>query len=294
MTTSFTTNVLLVEIDGICYLEVPKTIVDFFSLRIPRKFKLVVSENEELDILFLNFAALYKSNITENNKMTDHKKEQNRKEKMAIIGEMPSQVNHELRNVISVLQNELFLLQKENPRFIKENKKRFDIVNKSIVKINKVTSDNLNFLKEYDLEKRIHSINEIISETLELVYVPDHVKIRRILNTDRLYCDQNSIEIVFANLLRNAIDAIEENGTIDIRSSIEGCDVKIQFSNSGPPIPNEIVNQIFQPLFTTKSSGTGLGLAICKKIIEKNGGTISCSNEPTTFTILLPDLPLDR
>src|SRR3989338_6479361 len=175
MTTSFTSNVLLIEIDGRYYLETPRTVIDFFPLKIPKKFKLVVSENEEHEILFLNFVASYKSNITEINKRTDHiKDEQDKKEKMAIIGEMSSQVNHELRNIISVLQNELFLLQKENPSFIKENKKRFDIVNKSIVKINKVISDNLNFLKEHKLEKRIHSINEIISETLSLVHIPDH------------------------------------------------------------------------------------------------------------------------
>ncbi len=64
--------------------------------------------------------------------------------------------------------------------------------------------------------------------------------------------------------------------------------VTIKVRDSGPGIPKEHLERIFEPMFTTKKTGTGLGLVICKSIIEQHGGSISVSNKPTTFTIKLP------
>ena len=98
---------------------------------------------------------------------------------------------------------------------------------------------------------------------------------------------------VFTNLLENAVQAIPEDrqGIVTVTVSKEDDDVLVAFRDNGSGIPTEVVERIFQPYFTTKSSGTGLGLAMTKKIIEFWSGTIWFETEAekgTTFFIKLP------
>ena len=96
---------------------------------------------------------------------------------------------------------------------------------------------------------------------------------------------------VFINLVKNAIDAMPEKGTLEINSCFRNDWVEIVFADSGVGIPEEIMKKLFTPLFTTKAQGMGFGLAICKRIIEAHGGTIKVKskvNKGTTFIIRLP------
>jgi len=96
------------------------------------------------------------------------------------------------------------------------------------------------------------------------------------------------MEGVFSNLLNNAVQALDGQGEIDVSVSSDSEFVTIKIRDSGSGIPDEYLDKIFEPMFTTKKTGTGLGLVICKSIVEQHGGSISVSNKPTTFTIKLP------
>ncbi len=96
---------------------------------------------------------------------------------------------------------------------------------------------------------------------------------------------------VFINLVNNAIDAMPKKGTLEISSCHKDDWIDIVFADTGMGIPEETMQKIFTPLFTTKAQGMGFGLAICKRIIEAHGGTIKVKtklNQGTTFTIRLP------
>ncbi|MEK0319537.1 MAG: HAMP domain-containing sensor histidine kinase, partial [Nitrosopumilus sp.] len=86
----------------------------------------------------------------------------------------------------------------------------------------------------------------------------------------------------------NSIQSIEGEGKITISIKEESNYLNIYFEDSGSGIAEENINEIFEPLFTTKVTGTGLGLGICKNIIDEHGGKISVHNNPTTFIIKLP------
>ena len=96
------------------------------------------------------------------------------------------------------------------------------------------------------------------------------------------------MEAVFANLITNSIQAINEEGNITIQASSNDDDIIIKIVDSGPGMTESVISKIFDPLFTTKSHGTGLGLSICKTIVEQHGGKISVKSNPTTFTITIP------
>jgi len=86
----------------------------------------------------------------------------------------------------------------------------------------------------------------------------------------------------------NAVQAIGNKGEVNVRIMENPADIVVIVEDTGPGIPNEVMNQIFDPLFTTKQLGTGLGLSICKNIVEQHGGNISLKNHPTTFMVRLP------
>lgn len=107
-------------------------------------------------------------------------------------------------------------------------------------------------------------------------------------------CNEQKLEQVFINILINAVQAIEGQGTVRISTCVRGGKVCVQIADSGKGISPEHIDKIFDPFFTTKvvGKGTGLGLSVSYDIIKQHGGDILAESVPgrgTTFTILLPD-----
>jgi two-component system NtrC family sensor kinase len=102
----------------------------------------------------------------------------------------------------------------------------------------------------------------------------------------------DQIAQVWTNIISNAIQAMQGKGSLHIRVWQEGDDIIASFTDSGPGIPKEIQDKIFEAFFTTKPAGegTGLGLDISRKIADKHGGKIYFESEPgkTTFYVRLP------
>jgi signal transduction histidine kinase len=122
-----------------------------------------------------------------------------------------------------------------------------------------------------------------------------HENIKIIRNYDTIppilgYADE--LNQVWMNLIHNALQAMNQTGTLEISTSLQVEEILISFTDSGTGIPDEIKYTIFKPFFTTKPAGEGcgLGLDIVKKIIEKHNGKIAVESKPgcTTFTIVLP------
>jgi signal transduction histidine kinase len=127
---------------------------------------------------------------------------------------------------------------------------------------------------------------------LSKIQVPERMNIVNQTTDDlKFFLDAQKIEKVFVNLIKNAIDAMPQKGTIQIMSQINGSYVEFSFSDSGTGIPEKILPKLFSPLVTTKAKGMGMNLAICKRIVEAHGGKISAESETgkgTKFTIVLP------
>ena len=110
----------------------------------------------------------------------------------------------------------------------------------------------------------------------------------------RVVCNVGHINQVFMNILQNAADAIEGQGEIVIRARRTEEGVRFVFKDSGPGIPPEIVDKLFEPFCTTKEvgKGTGLGLAICDGIMRQHGGRLGVESRPGEGAVFVVDLPL--
>lgn len=138
-------------------------------------------------------------------------------------------------------------------------------------------------------------LNNIIVD-LQQLYQHAYISFLTEDKHEQIYVDQNQIEQVLINLIKNAIEACETvpNPHIKIKTHTDrptNC-FYIEISDNGTGMPSNVAEQIFVPFYTTKSSGSGIGLSVCRQIISMHGGRISVDSkegEGTKFTVMLPN-----
>ena len=209
-------------------------------------------------------------------------------EKMAIIGELTARLSHDFRNPITVIKA-AHEIMKEKPKMDVEKRLQYNArIDRAIQRIIHLVNDVLGYVRVTDLEFNETFILSLIESSIDSIDVPRQVKIVKPSYDCQIRCDFRKLEAVFANLLTNSIQALGDDGEIEVRLSEKNGSVKIEIEDDGPGIAKSVLPKIFDPLFTTKNNGTGLGLSICKTIIEQHDGTISAKSNPTTFTVILP------
>lgn len=212
-------------------------------------------------------------------------------DRLTHIGELTSRITHDMRNPLTVIINYAMMVRKNSKNKLdKKSLDQLSLIEEEARKMYHLIEDVLNYVKLPPLKLQNHSLHDILKKVIETNQISDEVEFHLPKNNPQITCDIDKMEVVFGNLITNAIEAMNGVGTITISAKEDKDEVTIEVEDSGPGIPDEHFSQIFEPLFTTKETGTGLGLASCKNIIERHQGTISVKNNPTTFTIKLPKM----
>ena len=219
-------------------------------------------------------------------KLVQALKEIEKDHKLTAIGLLASRLAHDIRNPLSVIKSAITLMETEN--LSEKNQSRFNMIDRAIARITHQIDDVMDFVKSKPLDISQVDISQVIDKTISLLQIPPGITITVDTHNVKLECDARQLEVVFNNLITNAIESLEEKGTIKIQVKEMDDMVYASVEDSGPGVPHNIVDKIFEPLFTTKQTGTGLGLVSCKNIVEQHGGKIMVSNNPSTFTIILP------
>lgn len=209
-------------------------------------------------------------------------------ERLLAMGELASRLSHDLRNPLMVIKETLKIMQMQYKITDEWTLKRFSRINIAVNGMTRLIEHMLNFVRSSKLDIKSNSVSEIIQSAINQVDKPKNIRINSPDNDLKINCDFRMLETVFTNLILNAIQAINDKGKITLRINNCGNNVLIEVEDSGPGIPDNVLPNIFDPLFTTKVYGTGLGLASCQSIVEQHGGKISVTNNPTMFTIILP------
>ncbi len=218
-------------------------------------------------------------------------------ERLAAIGELAGMVGHDLRNPLTGIKNAAYYLKKKGTTCPEgQAKEMLEIIDKAIVHSNKIINDLLDYSREMRLELTESAPRTLLDEAVRMIQVPDRIQIlNHILGDTKINVDADKMMRVFINLIKNAVDAMPEKGTLEITSHKTKDNLEIAFADTGTGITDETLPKIFSPLFTTKAQGMGFGLAICKRIVDSHGGTIkvfkTAVNKGTTFTITLPFKP---
>lgn len=216
-------------------------------------------------------------------------------ERVSMLGNFTARAAHDLKNPLSVIKSTSQILRITLDKHLDEKSQgQWSRLDRAVARMSHQIDDVLGFVKPPKLERKKHVVANILSDVLERMEIPGNITIHPPLIGSSIYCDAEKIEIVFVNLLTNAIQAIGENdGSIDISIS-ENLDPKyleIQIQDSGCGIPSNLSEKLFEPFFTTKQTGTGLGLVSCKSIVKEHGGQIGITStfgKGTTIKLQLP------
>lgn len=229
-------------------------------------------------------------------------------EKLASLGRMAAGVAHELNSPLTGIVTFAHLMAKRIPPENTQDVEDLKVIIDQAERCSKIVRGLLGFSRKTASEKSLVNMNTLIENTLSMVrnqakFYNIDFDVRLDKSIPEINADPNQIQQVFLNLLINAADAMEEKGKIIISSRMveEGADrfVELEFTDTGPGIPEEIRNKVFEPFFTTKPAGkgTGLGLAVSYGIIKKHEGQIFVKSEHgqgASFFIRLPVTKADR
>ncbi|MDE1811875.1 MAG: PAS domain S-box protein [Thaumarchaeota archaeon] len=218
--------------------------------------------------------------------------EEHKLKNLNVIGDLSARISHDFRNPISIIRNSLELMKIQNQDLSEKNKDHILMMERAIARISHQLEEVLDYVLPRPLDLKTHPLSAILEAAISKIDFGEIV-----LNIPKedhiIVCDGAKIEIVFTNLILNAVQAMGKKGNIFVKIN-DGIDfITIEVEDSGPGIPKHLIEKMFEPLFTTRQIGTGLGLVSCKSIIEKHNGTIDIRTQigkGTTFTIKLPKL----
>lgn len=217
-----------------------------------------------------------------------------KKAKWAAIGELSSNIAHEIRNPLASMKGSLEMLRdRQIPA--KHKDRLMDIALREMERLNNIITDFLTYSRPKPLEMQRVDLHLILDETLALL---------KNIGTDRgniviardfdgqlsALVDPQKMRQVFWNLGMNAIEAMRTGGRLTVGTRVSPGQIAISFEDTGVGIGPADIERVFYPFFTTKDAGTGLGLSIAYRIVEEHQGTITVSSTPgikTIFTIIL-------
>ncbi|MBW2062838.1 MAG: PAS domain S-box protein [Deltaproteobacteria bacterium] len=198
-----------------------------------------------------------------------------RAEQLAALGQVVAEVTHEIKNPLMMIGGFARQLIKQADR--EEDLKKLNIITKEVSRLEALLKELNDLYLHRALSLEEVDINELLRETCALTeqsyknkgltVVKDLMPAPALVKGDR-----GRLQQVFLNLVKNSIEAMEEKGTLLIRSLLSEDKIEVTIADTGPGIPEEDIDKVLTPFFTTKSQGTGLGLPVSKKIVEEHQG----------------------
>jgi two-component system sensor kinase FixL len=218
-----------------------------------------------------------------------------RSERLAALGQLVAEITHEIKNPLMLIGG--FARQLSRSIHSEKNLQKLKVITDEVERLERLLAELRDFHLPTIIESEKVDLKELLTETLSMVSKEcrtNNVVTKLHIDKGARFAlgDRSKLKQVLLNLFKNAIEAMEQGGTLLVATRPSGDNVEMTVIDEGCGIPDADKEKIFSPFFTTKGYGTGLGLCISKRIIgEHKGGSLSVESQQgrgTTFTIILP------
>jgi signal transduction histidine kinase len=217
-----------------------------------------------------------------------------RSERLSAVGEMASVIGHELRNPLAAVTNSLYIVRHDlGDDASSTTEKYLTLAERETSKAAALADDLTAFVRPRELKKTEMRLRDLVHEVMGATPHPDNVDV--VLNVEAvdLVADRGQLAEVLTNLVTNAFQAMPDGGTMRLTGSSDDGDVTIVVEDTGGGLNQDVMDHVFEPFFTTRSSGTGLGLAIVQRLVQAHLGEITLENVATggvRATVVLPEV----
>ncbi len=218
-----------------------------------------------------------------------------RKEKLATIGQLASSVGHELRNPLGVMSNAAYIIERSMATTPGKAHEYLKVLNAQIRLSERIVADLLDSARNPSPQRRSVDVRALLTEQLDRVAMPSNVRVDMAIDPGlpRVHVDPDQVGQILVNLFTNATQAMDEQpGVLSVAARNGDWRVRIQVRDTGPGVPEDLADKIFEPLFTTKARGIGLGLSVSKSLAMANSGSLSVANHPEGGAVFTLDLPV--
>jgi len=217
-----------------------------------------------------------------------------RKSRLADLGQMAAHVAHEVRNGLMPTTLYLSLLKRHLENDV-EGRQIVEKIDAGFTALDATVNDLLHFTSDRDPATQWFSLGKLIEELCDSLRpqmaAQDIVAGIDIPKHALVFADQEMLRRAVLNLILNAIDVMPQGGELTITSWQGKNGFELEVADTGPGLPDDVQDHLFEPFFSTKSGGTGLGLTIASRIAEVHGGNITAMNCPdggAAFTLRIP------
>jgi signal transduction histidine kinase len=214
-------------------------------------------------------------------------------ERLATVGRFASQIAHEIRNPLNSISLNVELLEDEFADSNSEARGLIRSVLRELDRLNGIVGEYLQFARFPKPNLKPGQIETVIQSLIDSFRPPARIefRVRQAASTPPVWLDEQLLRQVLDNLTRNAVEAIEQLGVVEIETDVIDRFVVVRVRDNGVGIPADVQSRLFEPFFTTKPHGTGLGLATSQQILFEHNGHLLVESQPgkgTTFSLLLP------
>jgi signal transduction histidine kinase len=236
-----------------------------------------------------------------NRRLEQAQEEARRSERLAALGQLTAGLAHEIRNPLAVIKGSAETLTRRLQSADPVTTEVAGYISSEVHRLNTIVTRFLNFARPFKLERRLAQIPPFLDRALKVAcerWPGAKVEVDRQYseNLPEINVDPDLCEQAFTNLVLNAYEAMTDTGgrltvTVAAANSDGRRGVEVDIEDTGPGIPSELYEQIFNPFFTTKKEGVGLGLSLVSKIVDDHRGWIRISSEPgkgACFRVFLP------
>lgn len=224
--------------------------------------------------------------------------QQARSERLSTFGQLVGSIGHELRNPLGVIETSLFILKGRQTPGDERTAKHLDRIGEQVTIANRIVSDLLDMIRDKPLKSEPVQLQEVWRSAVAAIQHHPEVSIEEhgLAELPTVRGDPHQLRQVFVNLLENAVQAMGDEGKVELSATAQQGAVELAIEDSGPGVSESIRRRLFEPLITTKARGIGLGLPLVKRILERHGGSISYAPRPESgtgarFLLRLPSEP---